>query len=109
MSDFQAITHDSAPAVDHIPGHHPAPFVVRLVCRSIRQAFGYLPHCLSNGLPAAGASVSSRPHQGVAHAGRCAQFAGGWAELGLLMHRASVPKHLLAFYGVSFSEVDTWK
>lgn len=106
MSEFHAVMHDSAPAVDHIPGHHPAPFVVRLVCRSIRQAFGFFPHLTFNRRPVAEGLVSSLSESSARQAS--VGFAGCAQVWGLLLHRASVPKHLLIFYGVSFSEVDRW-
>jgi hypothetical protein len=96
------------PASADVPSHQLTPLGVRLVCRSIRQTFDSTQHRPSNGLPAAGVSVSSRPHQGFAHAGRCVQIAGGLAVLGFLMHGSSVAKHSLSINGVLFSKVDIW-
>lgn len=91
-----------------VPGHQPPPFGVRRVCRSIRHSLVFSRHHPSNGLPATGVSVSSRPHQGFVHAGRCARFAGGLVVLGFSMHSGSVAKRSLPINGVFFQEVDIW-
>lgn len=107
MTKSLSITCRRAPVVAPIPGHQPPPFGVRLVCRSIRQAFGFYPALLSNRFPVAEGFDSSLTESSARQA--IGRFAGCVQVLGLLMHRASVTKHLLTFYGVSFSEVDRWK
>jgi len=95
------------PAIADVPGHHSPPFGVRLVCLHIRQAFGFTRHLTSNRRPVAEGLVSSLSYSS-ARFQASVGFAGCAQVLGLVIHRASVAKRLLTFYGDSISEVDIW-
>lgn len=76
-----------------------------IVSKAVADA-NFSQHLPSNRTPVAEGFVSSLSCSSTRPAS--VGFAGCAQVWGLLLHRASVPKHLLIFYGVSFSEVDRW-